>query len=183
VTRLHGASALVAGYLVACSSISWTVCAVLVSGAAERHDPKLIAAGMLAVVISILGFAYSVPNGPVWLIAVCSALEGGGFGLAWTFILRRATALAPRAERERIAGAIPTVQRLGYALGAAVIGIVANAAGFAEAADRGATAAAATAIFLASLPFAVLGLVAMGRFVAPATTGAASSERRLRPGS
>ena len=164
VTALHGTSALVAGYIVACSSIGWSVAAVLVSGAAERHDPKIIAAGMIMVAVSIVGFAYSMAEGPVWLIAVCSAVEGAGFGLAWTFILRRITALAPLQERERVAGAIPTVQRLGYALGAAYIGIVANAAGFADA-ERGATASVAVAIFVASLPFAALGLVATARFV------------------
>ena len=164
VTALHGTSALVAGYIVACSSIGWSVAAVLVSGAAERHDPKLIAGGMVLVAISIVGFAYSVAEGPVWLIAVCAAVEGAGFGFAWTFILRRVTSLAPPQERERVSGAIPTVQRLGYALGAAYIGIVANATGFADA-ERGATASVAVSIFLASLPFAVLGLVATARFV------------------
>ena len=161
VTALHGTSALVAGYIVACSSIGWSVAAVLVSGAAERHDPKLIASGMVLVTISIAGFAYSVAEGPVWLIAVCAAVEGAGFGFAWTFILRRVTSLAPVEERERVSGAIPTVQRLGYALGAAYIGIVANATGFA---DVGGTASVAVAIFLASLPFAALGLIATARF-------------------
>lgn len=165
VTRLHGASALVAGYLVACSSIGWTIVAVLVSGAAERHDARFIAAGMLLVTASIVGFAYSVPQGPLWLIALCAVAEGGGFGMAWTFILRRATGLTPLAERERISAAIPTVQRLGYALGAAYIGIAANAAGFAGAASRAETAWVAVAIFAASLPLALLGLVATGCFV------------------
>jgi len=164
VTALHGTSALVAGYIVACSSIGWSVAAVLVSGAAERHDPKLIASGMILVTISIVGFAYSVAEGPVWLIAVSAVVEGAGFGLAWTFILRRITTLAPVSERERVSGAMPTMQRLGFALGAAYIGIVANAAGFADA-EQGATASVAVAIFVASLPFAAIGLVATARFV------------------
>ena len=164
VTALHGTSALVAGYIVACSSIGWSVAAVLVSGAAERHDPKLIASGMILVTISIVGFAYSVAEGPVWLIAVSAVVEGAGFGLAWTFILRRVTTLAPVSERERVSGAMPTMQRLGFALGAAYIGIVANAAGFADA-EQGATASVAVAIFVASLPFAAIGLVATARFV------------------
>lgn len=165
MTGLHGLSALAAGYIIAGASISWTVTAVLVAGAAERHDPKFIAAGLGVVALSVVGFAWSVPNGPVWLIAVCAAMEGGGFGMAWTFILRRATSLAPAAEAARIAAAMPTVQRLGYALGAAYVGIVANAAGFADAVDRPGLAHAAAMIFLAGLPFAVLGLVATARFV------------------
>ncbi len=165
VVRLHGASALTAGYIVACSTIGWTVAAILVSGAPQRHDLKWIAAGMLLASASILGFLYSVPRGPLWLIAVFAATEGAGFGLAWAFILRQTTALAPARDVERVAGSIPTVQRLGYALGAAYAGIVANAAGFAEAADLEETAQVARVIFASCLPFAAVGLVAMGRFV------------------
>lgn len=165
VTTLHGVSPLVAGYVVAVASIAWTVAAVLVSGAHARHDPKFIAIGMATVTLSVLGFAWSVPHGPVWLIAVSAALEGGGFGMAWTFILRRATALAPASETERIAAAMPTVQRLGYALGAAYAGIVANAAGFSGTADRETLSHVATTIFLACLPLAALGLLAAARFV------------------
>lgn len=162
---LHGASALVAGYIVACSSIGWTIAAVVVSGSAERHDLKFVAVGMTVVTISILGFLYSVPNGPLWLIAVFTTMEGAGFGMAWTFILRQMTTLAPARETERVAGSIPTIQRLGYAVGAAYAGIVANAVGFADAADLSATASAARAIFASSLPFVALGLAATGRFV------------------
>ena len=130
VTAIHDASPLTAGYIVASSSVGWTVLAVLVSGSPERLDRLMIALGMILVTLSILGFLYAVPNGPIWLIAVFAAMEGGGFGMAWTFILRRTTALAEAGEVQRISGAIPTVQRLGYALGAAYIGIVANASGF-----------------------------------------------------
>ena len=124
--------------------------------------------------LSLLGFALAVPSGPVWLIALCAALQGAGFGTAWTFILRRATALAPAEETQRVAGAIPTVQRLGYALGAAYLGIVANAAGIDESPGAASLDVAARAVFLACLPLAVFGLVAAASFVAarlPRDTG------------
>ena len=63
---------------------------------------------------------------------VVAFAEGAGFGMSWTFILRRAQSLATPAEQERTASALPTMQRFGFALGAAYIGIVANAAGFAD---------------------------------------------------
>lgn len=161
VTAIHNASALTAGYIVACSSIGWTVMAVLVSGSPERLDRMMIAIGMALVVISIGGFLYAVPNGPIWLIAVFAAIEGAGFGMAWTFILRRTTALSDPEEVQRISGAIPTVQRLGYALGAAYIGIVANTSGFASMTTAQEAADVARWIFLGCVPFAVLGLLAM----------------------
>ena len=56
------------------------------------------------------------------------------------------------------------MQRIGYALGAALIGIVANAAGLADGNGAAVTADVSTAIFLACLPLAALGLLAAIRF-------------------
>lgn len=161
ITMIHHVSALTAGYILACSSIGWTVTAVLVSGSPERLDRLIIALGMLLVVSSIVGFLYAVPNGPVWLIAVFAAMEGAGFGMAWTFILRLTTSLTDPDEVHRISGAIPTVQRLGFALGAAYVGIVANAFGFDGMETVAQAEAVARWIFLACIPFGVLGLLAM----------------------
>lgn len=161
VSAIHGASALTAGYIVACSSIGWSLAAVAVSGSPERWDRHMIGLGMLVVCASVPGFLYAVPNGPLWLVAVFALLEGAGFGMAWTFILRRTTALAEASEVQRISGAIPTVQRLGFALGAAIMGIVANAAGFDSQPSSSKMAEVAQWVFLASVPFALWGLWAM----------------------
>jgi len=165
VTAIHGVSALTAGYIVACSSIGWTVMAVLVSGAPERFDRLMIALGMGMVTLSILGFSQAVPRGPVWLIATCAGLEGGGFGMAWTFILRRTVALADPDEVQRVSGAVPTIQRLGYALGAAYVGIVANAAGLLSIETAADAARVARWVFIACMPFAAIALVAMAGLV------------------
>jgi hypothetical protein len=134
---------------------------VSVSGAPERQDRMWIALGMGLSTLSIAGFAWSVPDGPVWLIALFAALEGGGFGLAWTFILRRITALVPEVEVARVSGAMPTIQRMGYALGAAYVGVVANLAGFLEIEGPAEAARVARILFLACLPLGLVGLVAM----------------------
>ena len=49
VTAIHDASPLTAGYIVASSSVGWTVLAVLVSGSPERLDRLMIALGMILV--------------------------------------------------------------------------------------------------------------------------------------
>lgn len=165
ITKIHGVSALVAGYIVAIEAIVWTIAAVVISGAPERHDPKLILTGMIIVTLSIVGLAYAVAAGPIILIAAFAALQGLGFGTAWTFILRRATSIAPKDETQRVSGAIPTVQRLGYALGAAYIGIVANATGITTEPGNGTLELAASAIFMASLPVAAIGLFAALNFI------------------
>ena len=165
MTYLHGVSALTAGYVIACSSISWTVAAILVSGAPERRDGPFILIGMLMAAASVAGLIYAIPNGPVWLIAFCATMEGGGFGMAWTFVLRRARRLAEHSDIERVSGAIPTVQRVGYAIGAALIGIIANAAGLAAQPGPETARAVGIWVFVACLPLAALALMAAARFV------------------
>ncbi|WP_083545426.1 MFS transporter [Sulfitobacter alexandrii] len=161
MTLIHGMSALTAGYIVAASSIGWTLAAVAVSGSPERRDRLWIGLGMGITTVSVAGLAHAVPHGPIWLIALFAGLDGAGFGLAWTFILRRVTALVPPAEAARVSGAIPTVQRMGYALGAAYVGIVVNAGGFLEMEGPSDAAHVATLLFLWSLPLALIGLAAM----------------------
>ncbi|MZR29751.1 MFS transporter [Sneathiella litorea] len=167
ITVIHHEPPIVGGYVMACLSIGWSIAAFLVSGIAEKHDTRMIIAGMSVITASLLGYAYSLPNGPVWLIGIFAALQGSGFGLAWTFILRRALKLAPTDEYERIASAIPTLQRVGFALGAAYAGILANAAGLSEQADMPVFIFVAWLLPLASLPAAAIGLVATYRFTRP----------------
>lgn len=165
ITELHGVSALVAGYLVAASSIGWSVTAVVVAGADEKRDSLLILGGMCVLTMSIVGFMFSIPHGPLWTVLACAVLEGVGFGMAWTFVLRRMTSLAPADDSERAASAMPTLQQLGYAIGAAYVGVVANAVGIADRIERVTAESVGFWIFAACLPFAFLGLYAAWRFV------------------
>jgi hypothetical protein len=162
---IHGLSPLFAGYVIAVSSIGWSAAAVIVAGSPERRDPFVILAGIALVALGVVFYVAAVPDGPVWFIAVAALLEGGGFGIAWTFILRRLTALTPLADAERVSSALPTLQRLGYAVGAALMGLVANAAGLHEGMTAGEAHRAAQWIFGASVPLALAGLVACVAFV------------------
>ncbi len=165
MTSLHGTSALAAGYVVAGIALGWTFAAIVVSGAPERHDPYFIAVGMSLVVASLVGLVYSMSNGPVWLIAVFATMEGIGYGTAWTFIIRRSRSLTPADDIERLSGSLPTVSRLGFALGASVSGILANSVGFADAASPEQLGLVARTLFVGVLPIALIALAAMVRFV------------------
>lgn len=165
MTALYGASALTAGYILALSSIGWSVAAIVSANAAERYDPYLIGGGMSVVTASIVGFVVALPNGGLWWIAVFATLEGAGFGMAWTFLLRRATRFAVGPEKDRLSSAIPTIQRLGYAVGAAMMGIVANAFGFSDALTQGVAKDVAFWVFALSLPAAGFGIIAVIAFV------------------
>jgi MFS family permease len=167
MTVIHGASALAAGYVLACEAIGWTLAAILLSGAPERHDPFYIFSGMALVAAGVGAMIFAIPHGPLPLIALAAAVQGGGFGAAWTFVLRRARRLVAADDLERLSGAMSVVGHFGYALGAALLGIVANAAGFAIGNSVAEASTVARWIFTACLPIALLGLFAAGCFVRP----------------
>ncbi|NRB05669.1 MAG: MFS transporter [Rhodobacteraceae bacterium] len=169
ITAIHGFSALSIGYLIACSSIGWTIMAILVSGAPERQDPYWITFGLSLAILSIPGFYFAIPHGNWVTIATCAFADGGGLGIAWAFVLRRTNALVPESEVQRVSAALPTVQRLGYAIGAAYIGIVANAAGFFDMGTVTEAQSVTRAVFLASLIPAVLALPGLWGLVRPQT--------------
>jgi MFS family permease len=167
LTRLHGVSALVAGYVLACAAFGWSITAFVVNNSAEEKDAKMIGTGMTAVAVSLVAFSFVYPVGPVWSLAMIAGLSGAGFGMSWTFILRRTTSLVEEAEIPRVTAAITTVQRVGYAFGAAYIGLVGNALGFEETSDPITLGELARSLFMSCFPFILVGLVATWQFVKP----------------
>ena len=101
--------------------------------------------------------AWIMPHGPVVALVPWAVLLGAGFGMAWAFVMRRVVESVPPGERERAASSLPTMQLLGYALGAAASGIVANLTGLAADAARPVVESAAFWVFAAFLPLAALG--------------------------
>jgi hypothetical protein len=77
--------------------------------------------------------------------------------------VRRVVAAALPRDRELAAGAVPTLQMLGYALGAASAGLLANVMGFTAEAAEATVISVARWIFLAFLPLCGLGILAAWR--------------------
>jgi len=165
VVYLHEVSILKAGYIVACTSVGWSLGAVICSGIPSALDTRAIFFGMMMLSLSIVGFFFAIVTGPVVLLATLALIEGAGFGIAWASVLRRMLLLVDSDDRGRVSGAIPTIQRLGYAIGAAWLGIVANAGGLNIDASAESTQTVARWIFAACLPFAAVGLLAAAKFV------------------
>lgn len=166
LSEIHQVKALTAGYVIACSSIGWSIAAVVTSTIKERQDKIMIAAGMIMLFLTIPCFLFWLPRGPIWLIAVIAIFEGAGFGLAWAFILRRLTRLVDQSDHERIASAIATIHRLGYAIGAALMGIVANASGLSIHSDFN-FQVTSNWLFSISSVIALIGLIATWKFLRP----------------
>jgi hypothetical protein len=166
LTSLHGVPILTTGYIIAAESISWSVLSILVASATPRREPAIIIGGAAMIAAGAAGFAWTVPLGSIPLVVFCALLQGGGFGLAWPFVTRVIVASATPDERTIASAAVPTMQRIGYAVGAALAGIVANAGGFAGGLTRETSADVARWLFLAFVPLGILGLVAAIRIAA-----------------
>ncbi len=163
LSALHDFSPLSTGLIIASESIAWSILSVLVANAPRRLEPLIMTGGALMITGGIAGFAYAVPSGSVPAILFCALLQGGGFGILWPFASRRIISAAPDSERAIAASSFSTLQRMGYAIGAAIAGIIANANGFSGGFTREAAQGASVIIFVAFLPLALIGCLAAWR--------------------
>lgn len=168
---LFATNPLFSGYALAAEALAWSLATMAVSSASISADRSLIRGGAVAVVIGAAGFAVVVPAGSLTGIVVCSLLQGVGFGLFWPAIVHRLVRLAG-AEEQALAAASPsTIQRIGYAVGTAIAGIVANLSGLAAGVSLGAAKLAAFWVFAAFFPILALALFAAWKFTEQSAAG------------
>ena len=176
---LHGLTPLAAGYLTAAMAGGWTVGSLLSSSHEGVGAIRLLRFGPLLSALSLLTLAVLMPFGgemaPVMFIVLCGlalAGVGAGVGIGWPHLLTRVLTLAPVGQESTASAAITTVQLYGMAIGAAVAGLVANAAGLT---DPGGTAGAQSAAVWLFASFALApALVALLLTIAPISTWSAS---------
>ncbi len=129
---LHGMSPLQSGYMVAWEAMSWTLVALAVSRWPMHRDRWPILAGPPMVGLGLAGIAWTLPVGPLAWLAVAVFFAGAGMGVCWAFICSRILAAARTGEEDIVGSAVSTVQMMGIAYGAALTGLIANSAGFAD---------------------------------------------------
>ena len=88
--------------------------------------------------IGLMALAWLLPSSAATLAVVPAIVVlGMGIGQCWPFVAHRIMSGAKARDEVVAASAVPTVQQTGFALGAALAGLVANASGFSEgAADQ-----------------------------------------------
>jgi MFS family permease len=133
---LHGYTPLTAGYLTAAMAGGWSLGSLLSSGHEGHGAARLLRAGPALCTVSLLALAVLMPVGDALssgmrtlLYGLALAGAGAGVGIGWPHLLTRVLTLAPEGEEGTASAAITTVQLYGMAIGAAVAGLVANAAG------------------------------------------------------
>jgi MFS family permease len=157
--QLHGLDPLAAGFTVASASLGWTAASLVAAGASESQRDRLILSGPAVMGVSLMAIAWLTPGPHTLLLIPAIVLLGIGIGQCWPFVAQRVMAGAKAGEEAIAASSVPTVQQTGFALGAALAGLVANASGLAAGiADAGMLRAAfwVPASFVVAATLAVL---------------------------
>jgi MFS family permease len=136
---LHGRTPLSAGYLTAAMAAGWSAASLLSSGCDAARAERLLRTGPMLCAVGLLALALLMPGGAglsanvfTMLCGVALASVGAGVGIGWPHLVTRVMSLAPPDETGTASAAITTVQLYGMAIGAALAGLLANAAGLTQ---------------------------------------------------
>jgi MFS family permease len=135
---LHGVSPATAGYFYAAQSLAWTTAALLSAQLVGARVKAAVIAGPLMTATGFCGLFMTIASGPVLVIAASIVLVGAGIGTCWAHVGSIVLGSARHGEGAVTAALIPTAQTFAVALGAALSGIIANAAGLSRSASPGA---------------------------------------------
>lgn len=125
-----GFSPIVAGAMYALGPLSWSAAMLVVANISHPGMPAFgIRFGPVVLALAVAGQLGAVAAGLPWAMVPFLAAAGASFGIGWAFLSLAVMRAAPAGERDRAAGLVPTVQSAGYAIGAALTGLAASAAG------------------------------------------------------
>ncbi len=124
--ELYGLTPLQAGFIVLLESLAWGSAAIIFSGVSGDSEPRLIRIGSALVLLGLIATAIVFPRGWLWPLIFAVLLLNGGFGMMWGFIIKRIIAAAAPADKDRTSSLLPITQQTGFALGAALSGLIAN---------------------------------------------------------
>ncbi|HLR12569.1 MAG TPA: MFS transporter [Burkholderiaceae bacterium] len=136
---VQGFSPLAAGYFMVLMSAGWSTGSIPSSGRGLVVANRLMQLGPVISSISLLGLSMALPwyapdqfSTVVALIGVCLFGIGLGIGITWPHLLTQLFHSSPAGQENMASSAIITVQLYALAFGAALGGMVTNAAGFTE---------------------------------------------------
>ena len=164
--EIYGLTPFSAGVVVMLESLAWTAGAVTFSNAKPENEAHLIKIGSASVVIGLAAMAITVPYGPLWAIIVTAIIANGGFGMMWGFIIKRIVDESPDDDRDRASSLLPLTQQAGFAIGAALSGLIANGFSLSDSSSNEVIVTVAFWLFAGFVPIALLANMTAWRFVA-----------------
>jgi MFS family permease len=168
--QLHGLDPLTAGFVVASASLGWSVASLTTAGASASWPGRLMLAGPATMGIGLMAMALLMSGSSIVLLVPAIVVLGIGIGLCWPFVAHCVMSGAKTGDEAAAAAAVPTIQQMGFALGAAIAGMIANASGLgAGIADEGMIRAAfwVPASFVVSAAAACLASLRLRRLLGP----------------
>ncbi|MFA7413241.1 MAG: MFS transporter [Rhizobium sp.] len=132
--HVWGLTPTAAGALGALMAICWSLTAIVVANLrSERSKRGMIWIGPLLLVLGIGLLFSAILSGEIGLLVIAQVIIGSAFGVSWGYLSQMLMDATPRAERDKTSALLPTLQSAGFALGGALAGLAANAAGLASA--------------------------------------------------
>jgi MFS family permease len=132
--RVFALTPTVAGLVGSLIAISWSFTQIAVSTfAVETLRKNLIWVGAWLLVLGLGIAAFGFAIGSLFMVAVSLVPVGSAFGMNWGNLSELLIGAAGDQERDRVATLLPTAQAAGFGIGAALMGLIANHAGFADA--------------------------------------------------
>ncbi len=161
--RAHGLGPLWAGYLTALVAAGWSIAAIAISGWSGPRIRIVIALAPVTMCAASIGLAVSLSSIGGGLAAILLAgtslfTLGVGIGPAFQQLSARVLATTTAADNDRTSAALGMVQLFANGLGAAVGGVVVNAAGLPVADSPGEVAFAAQMLFGVFTALAAIGI-------------------------
>lgn len=139
IQNLHGQAPLVAGYMLALVAVGWSTGSIVTSNWTGARERLVLVLGPALQLLGVVGLALfiGVDNtagaiGPLVPVGVALVLLGTGIGIAWPHVSARLLQSAPAGEGDKTSAAISMVQQFASGFGAAVAGVIVNAAGLAS---------------------------------------------------
>ena len=153
----HGTSVFFAGQFSAVTALSWSLTAIYIGRYEKSVGRPMLIVGPALLTLGLAGLMFWHAM-PLYLGALALISVGSGFGLSYTFFTEYVIGLSPEGERDVTAGAVPTLENICSAIGAALAGLLGNMAGF------GAAGAADIPALVPMLVFGVSALVSLFTF-------------------
>jgi len=157
--NVYGLTPLGTGFVLITEALAWSTSAIIFAGRSPASEKKLIVVGGLFVTIGVFLQAVAVPDTSVVWIVLVLVIACGGFGALWGYVIRRVVASASPEDKDRASSMLPVTQQIGFALGAAYAGVIANSLGYSAFSSVSEIQRIATGMFYAFVPFAVIGNV------------------------
>ncbi|KKC37800.1 MFS transporter [Devosia epidermidihirudinis] len=155
-----------AGAMAAVLAVAWSASSITVANVRQKETRKiLIKAGPTLIGTGLALVLVGLQLDQAAIVVIGQLTIGSGFGICNGYLNLTMMEAASDAERDRTSALLPTTQSAGNAIGAALAGVAANAAGLATAVTAADYKIAVVPIYVLGVAVAIVAVLAAWRMV------------------